>query len=80
MLMSKKNVIVYTIQMDTEFFNEHIFNTIDLIDAFKHEFESNGMEKEAKLMDNGGFSYRQTECNSYFTEYEISIITRVKLL
>ena len=31
-------------------------------------------------MDKGGFSYRETEKNSYYTEYKISITTRRKVM
>lgn len=31
-------------------------------------------------MENGGFSYRETEKNSYFTEFKISIVTRNKII
>ena len=38
------------------------------------------MSKEAEQMDKGGFSYRETEKNSYYTEYKISITTRRKVM
>ena len=38
------------------------------------------MSKEAEQMDKGGFSYQETEKNSYYTEYKISITTRRKVM
>ena len=78
MIMCKENVIVYTVQldtMDTERARRH-GGAPDLLELFKKEFEREGLTKEAKKMDNGGFSYRETERNSYYTEYKISITTR----
>lgn len=80
MLISKENVIVYTVQLDTEEIKEHGTMTHGLLELFKREFEREGMTKEAELMDKGGFSYRETESNSYYTEYKISITTRRKML
>jgi hypothetical protein len=76
--MMKENVIVYTVQLDTEAVRERSAN--ELIDLFKKEFEREGMSKEAEQMDKGGFSYRETEKNSYYTEYKISITTRRKVM
>lgn len=80
MLMSKKNVVVYTIQLDTEKVKEKEGYACALLDMFKAEFEKEGLQKEAERMEKGGFSYRETERNSYYTEYEISIITRTKII
>ena len=79
MIMMKENVIVYTIQLDTEEVRERE-KCHDLLELFKREFEREGMSKEAGLMDKGGFSYRETEKNSYYTEYKISITTRRKIM
>lgn len=79
MIMMKENVIVYTINLDTDKVKEH-GTTIGLLELFKRAFEQEGMHKEAELMDKGGFSYRETETNSYFTEYKISITTRRKIM
>lgn len=79
MLMSKKNVVVYTIQLDTEKIDA-LFSTMDVLNLFKQEFEREGMTKEAERMVKGGFSYRETEHNRYYTEYEISITTRTKII
>lgn len=79
MLLSKENVIVYTIQLDTDKV-QSLMHPFDLLDMFKKEFENAGMIKEAKQMDKGGFSYRETERNSYYTEYKISITTRRKIM
>ena len=78
MIMMKENVIVYTVELDTEAVRERSAN--ELIDLFKKEFEREGMSKEAEQMDKGGFSYRETEKNSYYTEYKISITTRRKVM
>ena len=45
MIMMKENVIVYTVQLDTEAVRERSAN--ELIDLFKKEFEREGMSKEA---------------------------------
>ena len=78
MIMSKENVIVYTVQLDTEAVRERSAN--ELWDLFKAEFEREGMPKEAERMDKGGFSFRETDKNSYFTEYKISFTTRRKIM
>ena len=78
MIATKENVIVYTIQLDTEEVRECSAN--DLRDLLKKEFEREGMSKEAEQMDKGGFSFRETERNSYYTEYKISIVTRRKVM
>ena len=78
MIATKENVIVYTIQLDTEEVRECSAN--DLRDLFKKEFEREGMSKEAEQMNKGGFSFRETERNSYYTEYKISIVTRRKVM
>lgn len=78
MIMTKENVIIYTVQLDTEAVRECSAN--ELRDLFKAEFEREGMTKEAELMDKGGFSFRETERNSYYTEYKISITTRRKVM
>ena len=78
MIATKENVIVYTIQLDTEEVRECSAN--DLRDLFKKEFEREGMSKEAEQMDKGGFSFRETERNSHYTEYKISIVTRRKVM
>lgn len=79
MILEKENVVVYTIQLDTEevekFETDH-----SLTELFKKEFENVGMNKEANIMDKGGFSYRKTERNSYYTEFKIFITTRHKYL
>lgn len=79
MIMTKENVVVYAIQLDTELVNslscEHC-----LYSLFRKEFERYGLTKEAERMDKGGFSYRESERNSYYTEYKISITTRRKFL
>lgn len=79
MIMTKENVVVYTIQIDTEKVKE-IIHEIDILELFKKEFEAEGLTKEAALMDKGGFSYRKSESNSYYTEYKISITTRRKFI
>lgn len=79
MLTSKRNEIVYTIQLDTEEV-EQLSMSLDLIDLFKREFKKEGFDKEAMRMDKGGFSYRETESNRYYKEYEISIVTRNTIL
>ena len=79
MLTSKRNEIVYTIQLDTEEV-EQLNMSLDLIDLFKREFKKEGFDKEAMRMDKGGFSYRETESNRYYKEYEISIVTRNTIL
>lgn len=78
MIMMRENVIVYTVQLDTEAVRERSAN--ELIDLFRKEFEREGMSKEAEQMDKGGFSYRETEKNGYYTEYKISITTRRKVM
>ena len=80
MIMTKENVIVYTVQLDTEDVKQHGSMTHGLLELFKKEFEKEGLKKEASLMDKGGFSYRESERNSYYTEYKISITTRRKFL
>ena len=80
MIMTKENVIVYTIQLDTEMVREHGSMVHGLLELFKKEFEKEGLTKEAELMDKGGFSYRESEKNSYYIEYKISITTRRKVL
>lgn len=79
MLLSKENVIVYTIQLDTDKV-QSLTHHFELLDMFKKEFENEGMVKEAEKMDKGGFSYRETKRNSYYTEYKISITTRRKIM
>lgn len=76
MLMSKRNEIVYTIQLDTEEVEQVKNMNSNLIGLFKREFKKEGFDKEAMRMDKGGFSYRETESNSYYKEYEILIVTR----
>lgn len=78
MLTRKKNVVVYTVQLDTERVVGK--NTNELIELFRQEFEREGMTKEAQRLDKGGFSFRESDHNSYFTEYEISVVTREKML
>ena len=78
MIMVKENVIVYTVQLDTEAVRERSEN--ELRDLFRAEFKREGMSKEAEQMDKGGFSYRETDKNSYYTEYKISITTRRKVM
>ena len=78
MIISKENVVVYTIQIDTEIVNKAVSNVNDIPDLFKKEFERAGLTKEANRMDKGGFSYRMSERNSYFVEYKVSITTRRK--
>lgn len=79
MILAKENVIVYTVQLDTEKVKA-LTCEVDITELFKHEFEKEGLTKEAALMDKGGFSYRKSESNSYYTEYKISITTRRKFL
>lgn len=76
MLLSKRNVIVYTIQLDTEEVEQVKNISGDLTELFKREFKKEGFDKEAARMDKGGFSYRETESNRYYKEYEILITTR----
>lgn len=80
MLVSKKNVVAYTIQLDTEYVSKNVTHSMDLIALFKLEFERAGMNAAAQCMDDGGFSYRETERNNCFTEYEVSIVTKTKNL
>ena len=80
MITTKENVIVYTIELDTEVVKNIRFESIELPELFKNEFEREGMTKEAERMDKGGFSYRVSKKNSYFTEYKVSITTRRKFI
>lgn len=80
MLISKENVIAYTVQIDTQVLQEAESQSWRPVDLFRREFERAGMDKEAQRMGKGGFSYRETERNSYFVEYKISITTRTKML
>ena len=79
MITTKENVIVYTIQLDTEAVKA-LSHESDIPDLFKKEFEREGLTKEAECMDKGGFSYRVSEKNSYFTEYKVSITTRLRFI
>lgn len=79
MIMTKENVVVYTIQLDTEKVKS-LANELDIFELFKKEFERVGLKKEAERMDNVGFSYRISEKNSYYIEYKVSITTRRKFL
>lgn len=79
MITTKENVIVYTIQLDTEAVKA-LSHESDIPDLFKKEFEREGLTKEAERMDKGGFSYRVSEKNSYFTEYKVSITTRRRFI
>lgn len=79
MLLSKENVVVYTIQLDTDKV-QSLTHHFELLDMFKKEFENAGMIKEAEKMDKGGFSYRETEKSYCYTEYKISITTRRKIM
>lgn len=78
MITTKKNVIVYTIEIDNEKLDCPCFNSFELIGLFKKEFEKEGMEKEAARMDKGGFSYKQVAKDRYYTIFEVSITTRTK--
>lgn len=80
MLISKESVIVYTVQLDPRALQDAESRGWRPVDLFRREFERAGMDKEAQRMGKGGFSYRETERNSYFVEYKISITTRTKLL
>lgn len=80
MITTKENVIVYTIELDTELIKNIPSELIELPELFKKEFEREGLTKEAERMDKGGFSYRISEKNNYFTEYKISITTRRKFI
>lgn len=79
MVAMKENVVVYTIQMDTEEVKQKE-ECHAIVELFQKEFEKEGMEKEAKIMNRGGFSYRETERNSYYTEFKIFITTKKKVL
>ena len=79
MITTTENVIVYTIQLDTEVVKA-LAHESDIPELFKKEFEREGMTKEAERMDKGGFSYRVSEKNSYFTEYKVSITTRRRFI
>lgn len=79
MLVMKENVIVYTIQLDTEEVEKRE-EWHEVTELFKREFEKEGMDKEAKLMEKGGFSYKKTERNSYYTEFQVMITTRRKIV
>lgn len=79
MITTKENVIVYTIELDTEVVKA-LAHEIDILELFKKEFECEGLTKEADRMDKGGFSYRVSEKNRYFTEYKVSITTRRRFI
>lgn len=79
MITTKENVIVYTIELDTEVVKA-LAHESDIPELFKQEFEREGLTKEAERMDKGGFSYRVSEKNSYFTEYKVSITTRRRFI
>ena len=79
MITTKENVIVYTIQLDTDKVNA-LTSGVGITELFKKEFEKEGLAKEAQLMDKGGFSYRESESNSYYTEFKVSITTRRKFI
>lgn len=78
MITTKKNVVVYTIELDNEKLDCPCFNCFELIDLFKKEFEREGLEKEAARMEKGGFSYKQVAKDRYYTTFEVSITTRTK--
>lgn len=59
MITTKENVIVYTIQLDTEAVKA-LAHESDIPELFKKEFKREGLTKEAERMDKGGFSYRTT--------------------
>ena len=79
MITTKENIVVYTIQLDAEEVASLAYESA-VMNLFKREFEREGMEKEAKRMDRGGFSYRISQKNRYFVEYKVSIPTRRKFL
>ena len=78
MISTKKNVVVFTIEIDNDKLECPCFNSFELVGLFKKEFENEGMTKEAAVMDKGGFSYRQVTRDEYYTTFEISITTRTK--
>lgn len=78
MITTKKNVIIYTIEIDNEKLDCPCFNSFELVDLFKKEFEKEGMKKEASRMDKGGFSYKQVAKDRYYTTFDVSITTRTK--
>lgn len=79
MITTKENVIIYTIQIDTQTV-KGLTHENDTPELFKKEFKREGLTKEAERMDKGGFSYRMTGQNSYYTEYKVSITTRRKCI
>ena len=79
MITTKENVSVYTSQIDTEE-DKAVAHESCIPELFKKEFEREGLTREAERMDKGGFSYRVSEKNSYFTEYKVSITTRRKFI
>lgn len=80
MITTKENVIVYTIELDTEVVKNIRSELIELPELFKKEFEREGLTREAECMDRGRFYYRISDKNSYFTEYKVSITTRRKFI
>lgn len=80
MILDKKNVIIYTIQLDTEEVKPLEGSVFHLCELFKREFTKEGLKKAADAMAKGGFSFKETESNSYYTEYEVSIRTRTTIL
>lgn len=75
MLLTKSNVIVYTMHIDTNKV-EGVATTHEVIELFKKEFIEAGMVKEAQKMDIGGYDFKVVTQNDYYTEYEIYITTR----
>lgn len=79
MITAKENVIVYTIQLDTEVVKA-VAHESNIPELFKKEFEREGLTKAGERMDKVGFSYRISEKNSYFVEYKVSITTMRKFI
>ena len=80
MVLEKKNIVVYVIQLDTEEVERLSGSSHDLCDLFKREFKKEGLLKVTDRMSKGGFSYREVESNSYYKEFEISIVTKRTIL
>lgn len=80
MMLEKKNVVVYVLQLDTKEVESLSGSSFDLCDLFKREFKKEGLLKEADRMDKGGFSYKEVESNSYYKEFEVSILTKRTIL
>ena len=79
-MITKKNVIVYTIQIDSEKLVDAKESSFELYDLFRAEFKKAGLHKEADKMEKGGFSYRLKTENKYYSEYDISIVTKTSFV